>query len=252
MLTGQEPEDLPHRGLGIDVRAAVGAHASNQLTGILEKMLDPDPDRRASRLSQILARAQPARVDVSRRARSNVRVEAPADPHQIGMKEFFRSAAKHANRRERKHAEREARRDEKRARRAERFERRGNAYGPPWPIPFLLSLGISIGIFFVVLATQIVVPLFLVFLSVIFARQALQSAAHRVRLAGRGAIENMNRSRSWLVGDFAPDEKTEHAHDARPPLRVDEPATRARVEVADDHDDDENADAASERRTRKH
>lgn len=252
MLTGQEPEDLPHRGLGIDVRAAVGRHASKELTSILEKMLDPDPDRRASRISQILSRVQPPRAETSRRARTSERVEAQSgDPHQIGMNEFFRSAAQHGNRRERKHAEREARREEKRARRAERFEQRRNGYGPPWPISFLMSLGLSLGIFFVVLATQLVVPLLLGFWSAIFARQALRNAAHRVRLAGRVAIENMNRSRSWLVGDFAPNEKDDEKVESQPRVRVDEPATRGRVAVAEDQDEYDEEDAPAERRSRK-
>ncbi|HEX3345979.1 MAG TPA: serine/threonine-protein kinase, partial [Polyangiaceae bacterium] len=56
MLTGREPEELPHKGLAIDVRAALRGRASGRLIGVLEKMLDPDPDRRASRIAPLLER----------------------------------------------------------------------------------------------------------------------------------------------------------------------------------------------------
>ncbi|HYQ41277.1 MAG TPA: serine/threonine-protein kinase [Polyangiaceae bacterium] len=50
LVTGREPEDLPHRGLAIDVRAALGAGAEPWLVRALSAMLDPDPDRRATRV----------------------------------------------------------------------------------------------------------------------------------------------------------------------------------------------------------
>ena len=206
--------------------ALPGTCAPDTHVAVFEKMLDPDPDRRASRLSQIISRVEVPRVD-TRRPRTGTRTESRSDdPHQVGMNEFFRSATQHSNRRARKRAERDARREERAARRTQRFERGRYAQGPPWPISFFLSLGISLGILFVVMATQVVVPLLLVLLSVIFARQPLQRAAHRVRLAGRDAIENMNRSRRWLSGDIPfPDEAEE-----RQPIRVDAEAQRVRVD----------------------
>jgi serine/threonine protein kinase len=52
LLTAREPEDLPHRGLAIDVKAALPHDPS--FARVLEKMLDPDPDRRASRVTPLL------------------------------------------------------------------------------------------------------------------------------------------------------------------------------------------------------
>ena len=52
LLTGREPEDLPHRGLAIDVAKALPHDAA--FARVLEKMLDPDPDRRASRVAPLL------------------------------------------------------------------------------------------------------------------------------------------------------------------------------------------------------
>jgi hypothetical protein len=47
LLTGRDPEDLPHVGLGIDVRRALGASAHPSLVSALSAMVEPDPDRRA-------------------------------------------------------------------------------------------------------------------------------------------------------------------------------------------------------------
>src|ERR1700677_836309 len=61
MLTGKEPEELPHRGLALDVRAALGPSADAGLVDSLERMLDPDPDRRAQRPSLSPPRGPPSR-----------------------------------------------------------------------------------------------------------------------------------------------------------------------------------------------
>jgi hypothetical protein len=54
MLTGEQPEDLPHKGLAIDVRAALRGRVSGRLVDTLVAMLDPDPDRRPARLKPML------------------------------------------------------------------------------------------------------------------------------------------------------------------------------------------------------
>lgn len=53
-LTGVEPETLPHEGLRLDVRAALRGRASDSLVSSLERMLEPDPDRRAQSLALAL------------------------------------------------------------------------------------------------------------------------------------------------------------------------------------------------------
>ncbi|MDB4993512.1 MAG: hypothetical protein JWM74_944, partial [Myxococcaceae bacterium] len=53
-LTGAEPETLPHRGLRIDVRAALRGRASDAMIASLESMLEPDPDLRASSIGAAL------------------------------------------------------------------------------------------------------------------------------------------------------------------------------------------------------
>jgi serine/threonine protein kinase len=53
-LTGVEPETLPHRGLRVDVRAALQGRASDALIHTLERMLEPDPDLRAQSIGAAL------------------------------------------------------------------------------------------------------------------------------------------------------------------------------------------------------
>jgi len=54
MLTGAEPESLPHKGLRIDVRAALGKRVDKRLVAAIEAMTDPDPEKRAERIAPLL------------------------------------------------------------------------------------------------------------------------------------------------------------------------------------------------------
>lgn len=54
LLTGRQPEDLPHRGLAIDVEAALGHSVDRRLVNALGRMLVADPDQRAQSLSRLL------------------------------------------------------------------------------------------------------------------------------------------------------------------------------------------------------
>jgi serine/threonine protein kinase len=54
MLTGVEPEDLPHKGLAIDVPAALGPRASPALVAVLAAMLEPDPEKRPTSIGPLL------------------------------------------------------------------------------------------------------------------------------------------------------------------------------------------------------
>jgi serine/threonine protein kinase len=55
MLTGVDPEELPHRGLGIDVAKALPSGTPAALVRALTAMLVPDPDARASSADEVLA-----------------------------------------------------------------------------------------------------------------------------------------------------------------------------------------------------
>ncbi|MBL8721033.1 MAG: serine/threonine protein kinase [Myxococcales bacterium] len=53
-LTGAEPDALPHQGLRLDVRGLLQGRTSEALIKTLERMLEPDPDRRAPSIAAAL------------------------------------------------------------------------------------------------------------------------------------------------------------------------------------------------------
>ena len=236
MLTGSEPEDLPHRGLAIDVRAALrqsgGARASMRLAPVLEKMLDPDPDRRASRIAPLLSDgARDASTDRARRASESYESwDRRGDQIRETWDRRARRYARHAER----DALRVARRAERFARRAERWQGRTRPFFP-WPARLLFALVFSLGIVAVLLATQVIVPLVLRMVSLFVARRALLEAAGSVRVAGSAAVEGMARSRRWFLGDTDAQDIDAHVAGARvadPHVRVAAPP--ARVANADE------------------
>jgi hypothetical protein len=91
-LTGKQPEDLPHRGLRIDVRAAlrdVRPAVSEGFVRALDAMVEPDPDARPAHITPLLevepprpaAPAQePRRSDRPRRDRLRGRRRRPRSP----------------------------------------------------------------------------------------------------------------------------------------------------------------------------
>ncbi len=239
MLTGKQPEDFPHKGLAIDVRAALGDRGSARLADALGLMLDPDPDRRPARIAPVLAqleRGEPRREQASENWEEPLRsligerlkqqaaeYEARASEYEAraaaggrgargwrraaegwrkGARKLRETAHKHLVREAREADQRARRRSRKDARRAGRAARRG-ASGPrrlPWPIALLFSLFFALGMVVVALATQVVVPGLLRLLSLFFATRGLTSAARAVRDAGEDAMSGMDRSRQWFRG----------------------------------------------------
>jgi len=79
-LTGEEPEKLPHKGLAIDVKKALGSHRDPAFVSLLERLLDPDPDRRAGDLDRALTEVfASARRQAPPRSRSSAN-----EPEQRG------------------------------------------------------------------------------------------------------------------------------------------------------------------------
>ena len=58
-LTGKDPETLPHRGLKLDARTALAGRASEAMIATLERMLEPDPDRRATSVAAAMEWSAP-------------------------------------------------------------------------------------------------------------------------------------------------------------------------------------------------
>ena len=217
MLTGRQPEDLPHKGLAVDVRAALQGRVSERLTRVLEAMLEPDPDRRASRIGPLLDRKdRPPRGAPGRDRGPPQERKDRSDPRGGAAERVDEAVRRYAEQRMRRQARRQARFEGRQARRA------GLRGGLPFPFPLLFGLLFAVGLVGVTLSTQIVLPLVLTLLSIFVARSALRRASTRVRGAGRDAIDTLERSRRWVAGDGA----------APPPPRA--PDERVRVEVEDE------------------
>ena len=111
----------------------------------------------------------------------------------------------------------------------------------PWPVAVLFALTFTVGMVAVALATQVVVPAMLRFLSLFFASRALTSASNAVREAGEVAVLGMDRSRRWLLtGAFAPragdsafGTQPSGAGDGRVRVRSDSAGVKVRVEASD-------------------
>jgi serine/threonine protein kinase len=225
MLTGCEPEELPHRGLAIDVRRALQDRAPRRNRGlaeVLERMLDPNPDRRASRIAPLLPRLDGAPSPAADRHRE------PPSTH------YGRRAARHA----RREARRAARRAQRDAFREARNAWRTTQPGTPWsghgsrslpqPARLLFALLFSAAIVSVALATQVVVPIVLQLLSLFFARRSLRMASEAVRSAGVTAIDQLSQSRHWFLNEEG--RPVAAPPPAEPAVRVDtSPVTKVRV-----------------------
>lgn len=120
MLTGHEPESLPHKGLRIDVRAALGGRVGKRLTAAIEAMTDPDPERRASRIAPLVPDDRGGRAP-----QSELRDGPRPSKRELGRR---RRASRGAAR----EAAREAKREAKR--RAHARRRAATRLAGPWRV----------------------------------------------------------------------------------------------------------------------
>lgn len=140
LLTGREPDQLPHQGLRLDVEKALGPNASPAMKQLLTACLDPNPDTRPASLKDALRRypLQAPAHEATARAHSEGRSRADRRSEmygELGDAPFttpgYHRDRTRKNRRERRHERREQRRQERREqryqRRVARHERR---YGP--------------------------------------------------------------------------------------------------------------------------
>ncbi|HSO32038.1 MAG TPA: serine/threonine-protein kinase, partial [Labilithrix sp.] len=145
LLTGAEPEDLPHQGLGIDVARAVPPSTPRSLVRTLEAMLEPDPDRRAPSVAEALARGAEARATPPRGKRAEPPPERP-------------------RRKERK-AERKERKAERKERKERKLRRRGRA---PFVVRTAAKLGLAVAQLVVWTVLGLALPLVLHLLALVF------------------------------------------------------------------------------------
>jgi hypothetical protein len=233
MLTGIEPEKLPHRGLAVDVDAALRGRASGRMREVLGRMLEPDPDKRATRIGPLLGGAW---GPSSPRGAARRQPDAAWD---FGDSRQSRRAARRAA----KHARRQARR---------------HGYGDgPFRLPFVLRLPIGLAFMVahlgVAVALQVVVPLVLSILSIVFG-EALRRAARQVVVAGRHAGESLEDARAQVASGWGPPEEgagrgASGAGESEGRVRVDPPGARTDVEREEEEEEEDGA-RAQRRRSR--
>jgi hypothetical protein len=242
LLTGKEPEELPHKGLTLDVRAALGTSVSEPLQAALVRMLEPDPDQRAARIGPLLDAAVSSRGrDGGREARRSRPPATWGDVVETAVKSSRRAAR--ALRREAKRARREARRERRRL--------RGESM--PFVLQLLFGVALTVAHIAVTVALHVVVPLLLTLLSVFFGKGLLR-AAEAVRAAGETAGGAIDEVRADLTGgrDRAGAERlrvdTPEGAAQGPRVRVDAPPPRDATEEEDEEADDDAGDERSRRR----
>jgi tRNA A-37 threonylcarbamoyl transferase component Bud32 len=215
LLTGREPEDLPHKGLGIDVSAALAqSRVSPDLVRALGAMLVPDPDQRAPTIEAAL---------------DGVRGPATIPPYD---------SAGQKQRRELRRLARDARQEERRRRRAAR-----RPLGPlPGLILIIVLLALTVAQIAVGLALRVVVPTVLTILSLFFGA-GLRRAAESTREAGRVAHAAIRRAQKSLDRS-APEPGVRVAE----PEPAPEPVPQARIAQDDDGDEDADEEAEEEAR----
>jgi hypothetical protein len=264
LLTGREPEDLPHKGLGIDVEAALHGQVDRRLIVALRSMLEPDPDRRAPSVdaalqgARLLESADPAgsrsaeALKQARRARLEAealgqRERERAEEHVRRVFERQRKQQeRHHERQEQHRAEREARRQRKSERQREkRREREARSYAsghwrhPQRPVPPGIVLGLVI-LIALRIASVATFALFAVLLPLLFTIIAVPGRRERMLQIHRAGQRGLSRAREHIrfqfLGGPLPQEVKSFIDamdgDQSPRRRVaDDPASKPRVSV---------------------
>ncbi len=245
MLTGREPEDLPHRGLAVDVSASLAGTVDVDLVRALSAMLAPDPDQRASDLRVVLAGLTSRMPPPTARA-------GPRRAEPVGASSEAGDAAAGAGRRSRRHRARG------RNRRWGTPPRR--RVGPAFVGPPFLVVAALLGLMVARLATfglfRLLLPVALTLLSVVLGSRLRRAARACDELGVRG--QRSLRRAARLVREQA-DEAAAGRHAARRRARTShaaaEPPPRPRVPrvrvVDEEPDEDEHYDEPARDHTRQ-
>jgi hypothetical protein len=177
VVTGQPPEDLPHRGLAINVKAAFKAAnvRDPSLRRLLIRLLDPNPDKRAAAIAPLLQQAGPApeegppSSDRGRRRPRRDRDDSDRPPRpQTGQAKVHAPALR-----------------------------------LPWLITLVATMGLLIARIGITLSLRVAVPIVLTMLSLVFGR-ALRRAAKRVTHAGKRAGDTLKRAQGKVRAHSLP------------------------------------------------
>jgi hypothetical protein len=230
LATGREPEDLPHRGLSIDVPAALGSGAEPWLVRALSAMLEPDPDKRPPRVTARRPAANASAHDetyrvrrereraerAQQRAASGSEWQRPDFADLRGIREQGRAQReqmKAEGRRLRRELEQQIRDETRRVRRQAREYRRSRpehwhgrppGFGPAAPLLItLIVLALSLARVATFALFRVFLPALLGVLSLFFGR-GLRRAAWRCREIGvqgdRGLLHAIDTIRGRITG----------------------------------------------------
>ena len=184
MLTGTDPEELPHEGLGIDVARALPKGTPASLARALEAMLTPDPDRRLASVDDALAILRgegPSDADDEG--------AAPSEPRPPLNRKQQRALAKQKEKQRGL-----AKREQKKQRRAAARRRR-----PPLVPRMLGRLGLFLAMLVVWVTVGFAVPVVLILLSLLFGATFRRAASSCVEAAKRSQAA-LGRASMWLSG----------------------------------------------------
>jgi hypothetical protein len=233
LLSGREPEDLPHKGLAVDVDAALaGTRTSPALVRALASMLEPDPDKRPAAIAPLLADLEVEATD--RREKERRESSRPSIDLNASWEAWAREQGRtweqwgehfKAEQRRRHEERRAGRREERKERAIARVERReerreareearreGQERGLFSALIFgVVVLALVVAEVAVILATRVVVPIVLTLLSILFGK-GLRRAAQDVSEAGKAATATIGRAREGL--------RARDAQEARVRVRV--------------------------------
>jgi hypothetical protein len=237
LLSGSEPEDLPHKGLGIDVEGALRGQVDRRVIAALRSMLEPDPDRRAHSVEGALRQAglwneqPPAAESPARAAKRERQARLDAQGHAADFREDWQDWGERVGKKAERRARKAARKAERRAQRMARW------HGPGRPIPPGILLGIAILLAFRVasLATfalfRVLLPTLFTLLGIFGGRRMYERGRHMIEI-GRSGQRGLERARQHVRHQFlGGPEPLEHTE---PRVAVIDPPARARVRIDPD------------------
>lgn len=190
-LTGEEPENLPHQGLAIDVPRALGRGSSAAVVALLSELLEPNPDRRPSDLSRALSRHLGGARFRDERSR---RPPSEHDDPRSGLGTDFR------RRRRRPHR---------------RFA----------PVVLVVLVGLLVARFATFGLFRVMLPLLLGLLALFFGA-GLRRAAERTAAIGRAGESGLRRAAQYVLGhnEGRPRDGRHYRVDEEPEAELDEDA----------------------------
>jgi serine/threonine protein kinase len=172
LITGSPPERLPHRGLEIDVRAAIAGTAPEPWIQLLERLVAADPDKRAGSLVPWL---DSIRATTQRQPKA----AAPPPPHASCRSKFNDANQVHS---------------------VPTQPPQGNhdrVFAAGTSVPFFFIVALQLVRIAIYVALQVALPILLTLLSLLFGR-ALRQAAADVSHAARSADQHLNQILSQL------------------------------------------------------